>query len=328
MAREDPRVDRTTGPARHGSRLARAGAALLAAVALAALTLAACAPRATPVTTNDAPLTPGVVGDARPALPRSAGCDTSSATASPDRVVVAGSGANLPGARSIQAQHAGHATSCIVFHGRTNDAAQVRRYVGLDAALSDAVVVYPRALPVAPGVFAWAAPGDPPDRQRDFALVGALIRAFGDAHCLEPRSGVRRRSLAGRVLRERRRVSPRRPGPGGGVGRRRASTRRVRRGAAALLVHHPDDRLVPLGEGAAARDAFRDANALGAVPAAPVADGPLARLRCVRHGAADTLDPVVWCARDDATTPSGGYDPHTWPVGAAAAIGAFFTSLP
>jgi polyhydroxybutyrate depolymerase len=215
----------------------------------------------------------------------------------------------------------------IAFHGRTNDAAQVRRYFGLDEALPESIVVYPRALAAGPGAFAWSDPGDPPDRPRDLAFVGALVDAVGQARCVDLdrvfvvghslgayfandvacRLGDRIRavaSVAGGVQGE------------GCVG-----------GAAALLVHHPDDGLVRIGEGAAARDAFRDSNGLATAPGVPVADGPLARLRCARHGDAAAADPVVWCPRDDATTPRGR-DPHTWPSGTAEAIGAFFAGLP
>lgn len=216
----------------------------------------------------------------------------------------------------------------LAFHGRTNDAAQAQRYFGLDAALPGAIVVYPRALRAAPGTFAWAAPGDPPDRQRDFALVDALIDAFGDAYCVDlDRVFVVGHSLGGYfandvACRRGDRIRAVASVAGGLQGDRCVG------GAAALLVHHPDDRQVRVSEGARARDAFRSANGLGAVPAVAIADGPLARLRCARYGDAGTADPVVWCTRDDATTPPGGYDPHTWPLGAAAAIGAFFASLP
>ena len=98
-------------------------------------------------------------------------------------------------------------------------------------------------------------------------------------------------------------------------------------GAAALLVHHPGDRLVRVSEGLAARDAFRSANVLGREPAGAVLDAPFAPLGCGRFGDASAADPVVWCERDDATTPRG-LDPHPWPTGTAAAIGAFFAGLP
>lgn len=289
------------------------GLVVLAAFALAA----ACAPRAAPVASTEA----------RPAPRHSAGCDPASATASPDRVIVAGTErtflARVPSGPSSMPRDL-----VLAFHGRTNDAAQVRRYFGLDAALPSAVIVYPHALPVTPGAYAWGAPGDPPERQRDFALVDALIAALGGAHCLDlDRVFVVGHSLGAYFandvacyLGDRVRAVASVAGGMQGDG--------CVGGTAALLVHHRDDRLVPVSEGVAARDAFRSANGLGAVPAAPVTADPLARLRCARHGAPGATDPVVWCARDDATTPRSGYDPHTWPVGAAAAIGAFFASLP
>lgn len=216
----------------------------------------------------------------------------------------------------------------LAFHGRTNDAARVRRYFGLDEVLPDAIIVYPRALTNGPGTFAWAAPGDPPDRLRDFALVDALIDAVGRTACVDlGRVFVVGHSLGayfandvacsmGGRIRAVASVAGGLQGDGC-VG-----------GAAALLVHHPDDRLVGIAAGVAARDSFRLANGLSTVPAMPEVAGPLARLRCERHGDANAANPVVWCPRDDATTPRGGYDNHTWPVGAAAAIGAFFTNLP
>jgi len=303
--------------------LARTGVALLAALALAT----ACAPSATPIATNDAPRAPLVALEASAVRRLSTGCDVTPATALPDRVVVAGTEraflARVPSGPSSLPRDL-----VIAFHGRTSDAAQARRYFGLDVMLPDAVVVYPRALPVAPGAFAWAAPGDPPDRQRDFALVDALISAFSGAHCLDlDRVFVVGHSLGAYFANDvacylGNRVRAVASIAGGLQGDRCVG------GTAALLIHHPDDRLVPVTEGSAARDAFVDANALGDAPVAAVTTGALARLRCTRHGAAGAAYPVVWCARDAATTPRGGYGPHTWPVGAAAAIGAFFASLP
>ncbi len=302
-----------TEPQRRGRRGSRTLLVVIAAFALAA----ACAPRTTPVASTEAPT----------AVRRSTGCDAASATTRPDRVVVAGTErsflARVPSGPTAVARDL-----VLVFHGRTNDAAQLRRYVGLDAALPAAIVVYPRALPAGPGAFAWSDPGDPPDRLRDFTLVDALIAAFGDAHCVDlDRVFVVGHSLGayfanGVACRMGDRIRAVASVAGGLQGDACIG------GAAALLVHHPDDRLVRVREGAAARDAFRSANGLGAAPAAPIADGPLGRLRCARYGDARTADPVVWCERDDATTPRGGFDPHTWPIGAEAAIGAFFAALP
>jgi polyhydroxybutyrate depolymerase len=213
----------------------------------------------------------------------------------------------------------------IAFHGRTNDAARARRYFRLDAALPDAVIVYPRALPAGAGTFAWSAPGDPADRLRDFALVEAIIEAFGRAHCIDlDRVFVVGHSLGASFAND---VACR-------LGDRIRAVASVAGGiqggpcpapTAALIVHHPDDPLVPLSSGERVRDAFRVANELATGPAAPAEHPALVRLRCVRYD--DVEHPVVWCRHDDATAPGGRYDPHTWPDGAADAIAAFFSGL-
>jgi polyhydroxybutyrate depolymerase len=99
-------------------------------------------------------------------------------------------------------------------------------------------------------------------------------------------------------------------------------------GTAALILHHPDDPLVPISEGERVRDAFLIASDLSASEAGPAEEPALARLGCVRSGDPAAAHPVVWCAHDDATAPGGRHDPHTWPDGAAAAIATFFAGLP
>ncbi|MFO7545970.1 MAG: PHB depolymerase family esterase, partial [Trueperaceae bacterium] len=294
------------------------------AVGLAVL-LAACEPRVvTPVGGDQ--VTPGTTITRLSPACTTLGTTAVAPPALPDRLVVDGRERTYL-ARVPDGAGTGPRDLVIAFHGRTNDAARVRRYFGLDEALSGAIIVYPRAMPNGPGTFAWAAPSDPPDRLRDFAFVDALVDAVGRTWCVDmDRVFVVGHSLgayfandvACRMGDRIRAVAS----VAGGL-----QSNECVGGAAALLVHHPDDRLVRMSAGVEARDAFRLANGLAAVPSVPVADGPLARLRCERHGDSDAVDPVVWCARDDAT-PRGGYDPHTWPVGAAAAIGAFFASLP
>lgn len=215
----------------------------------------------------------------------------------------------------------------IVFHGRTNDAARVRRYFHLDEALPEAVIAYPSALPTGAGTFSWSAPGDPPRGLRDFALVEAIIDAFGRAQCLDlQRVFVVGHSLGASFAND---VACRL----GGRIRAVASVAGGLQGsgcvggAAALLLHHPDDRLVPVSVGEHVRDAFRTANGLAAAPAAPATHPALAALRCVRYGSDDAENPVLWCPHGDATAPGGRYYPHTWPDGAAAAIRAFLANL-
>lgn len=296
----------------------------LAAV-LATLALAACAPRAAPPATEH-PVDPGVTAAVGgPAGRPSPGCAASPAPSPPDRLTVAGVERRFVVRVPVRPTRAPR-DLVLVFHGRTNDADQVRRYAGLDAALPDAIVVYPRALAAGPGAFAWTDPGDPPERLRDFALVVAVIEAVGAVHCVDlDRVFVVGHSLGAYFAND---VACR-------LGDRVRAVASVAGGlqndacvggTAALLVHHSADRLVPIAEGERARDAFLVANGIAGAPAVPAADAPLARLGCARHGDPGAVEPVVWCVRDDATTPPG-LDPHTWPEGAATAIAAFFASL-
>jgi len=316
------------------------------ALALCVALLAACAPRPaagdrdlggpTPGTT---PVGAGAVAVATiahlgtpvadvGATPRpSPGCSLAVPAPVPERLTVAGIErtflTRLPDGPS-DAPH----DLVIAFHGRTNDAARARRYFHLDAALPDAVVVYPRALPAGTGTFAWNDPGDPPAELRDFALVEAIVDAFARGHCLDlDRVFVVGHSLGASFANDVachlgariRAVASVAGGIQGGpcVG-----------GTAALLLHHPDDPLVPIATGERVRDAFLAANGLADAPARPADDPHLARLGCLRSGDDDAPHPVVWCPHDDATAPGGRHDPHTWPDGAAAAIASFFADVP
>jgi polyhydroxybutyrate depolymerase len=252
-------------------------------------------------------------------------CDTAVVHTTPTHVVVGdqerGFLARVPdGVRSTPRD------LVIAFHGRTNDAARARRYFRLDAALPEAIIVYPRARPAAPGSFAWSDPGDAPEGLRDFALVDAIIDAFGAAHCIDlARVFVVGHSLGASFAND---VACR-------LGDRIRAVASVAGGVqggpctdptAALILHHPDDHLVPLSSGERARDAFLAAHGLDAEPASTATHPALARLGCVRYD--DPRHPVVWCLHDDATAPGGRHDPHTWPDGAAEAIAVFFAGLP
>jgi polyhydroxybutyrate depolymerase len=319
---------------RRGHRLAALRAATLL-LTLATTLLLACAPTSAAATGSGRPgsdssasvrsaSTRHPEGSASARL--SEGCATSATTATPHRLTVGGLERRLlvtlpDGDRGVPRD------LVIAFHGRTNDAARVRSYFDLDEALPYAVIVYPQALPGAPGTFAWRAARDAPSAQRDFALVEAIVDAFAAARCLDlGRVFVVGHSLGawfandvacylGARVRAVASVA-------GGISGAACSA-----GTAALLLHHRDDRLVPIAEGERVRAAFLAANGLSATPSAPAEEPELARLRCVRFGDADAPHPVLWCPHDDAISPGGRYDPHTWPAGTAAAIAAFFASL-
>ncbi|MDZ7801899.1 MAG: hypothetical protein U5K81_14060 [Trueperaceae bacterium] len=300
--------------------------AVLVAFTASVLLLVACAPSVSPNDTG-AGTDPAAARREPQAIRSSPGCSLSRPAWPPEQVVV--DGRERPVLARVPTGGDGPPRDLvIVFHGRTNDAARVRRYVDLDRALPEAVIVYPRALPARAGTFAWRNPGDPPGRLRDFALVEAIVETFGGATCIDlERVFVVGHSLGASfandvACRLGQRIRAVASVAGGLQGRDCVG------GAAAMILHHPDDRLVPFSVGERVRDAFRAANGLHATPAVPTRHPALAALRCVRFGEHDAENPVTWCPHDDATGPGGRHYPHTWPDGTAAAIRAFFATLP
>lgn len=296
------------------------------AVVAGALALAAgaCAPRSAPGTgTIESAVPSGGVAEASTAR-RSPGCTALGAAPLPERLVVDGREREVLVTAPVAAS-APH-DLVIAFHGRTNDADQARGYFGLDEAMPGALIVYPRALPAAPGSFAWRDPGDPVGAQRDVALVDAIVAAMGAAHCIDlDRVFVVGHSLGAffandLACQHAGRVRAVASVAGGVTGDGCVGA------TAALLLHHPDDRLVPISEGAHARDTFLAANTLP-LRAARTEPASLGGLRCDRYGDGDAAHPVLWCLHGTAAAATAG-DPHGWPEATAAAIAAFFDALP
>ncbi|MEX2540825.1 MAG: hypothetical protein WD314_03420 [Trueperaceae bacterium] len=212
----------------------------------------------------------------------------------------------------------------VAFHGRTNPNSQVRGYFDLDEALPEAIILYPSALAMEGG-YRWSDPGDLPAELRDYALLDALLVAFGSELCLDlDRIFVVGHSLgasfANSVACHRGQVVRAVASVAGGIDAANCDG-----GAAALVIHHPEDRLVPIREGERARDAFLAANDLPPEPL-PASEPELLALGCVRYGP-DSPDPVIWCEHEDATTFGGRYYPHNWPDAAPLAIARFFRDL-
>ena len=216
----------------------------------------------------------------------------------------------------------------VAFHGRTSPAREVQAYYDLEPhatkTLGPTVFVYPVALTQQDGTFGWWNLGDAPDALRDFALFGALIERLSADACIDTdhifavghslggsfvnalgchRAGVLRAvaSLGGG------------PGPGLCEGK-----------VAALVLHNPDDRLVPFALGVAARDQFLAQNGL---LGPPIKVEPRS-LNCERYGAADVQNPVVWCPHTQDYSYGGRYYPHNWPDETGAAVMRFFAALP
>lgn len=216
----------------------------------------------------------------------------------------------------------------VAFHGRTNPPERVRGYYDLeDHVRRPTLFVYPRGLPAEPGTRGWWDPGDPASDLRDYALLEAVVSRFSELDCVDRdrvfavghslgASFVNSLGCArGGILRGIATVA-------GGI-----EGSRCRGEAAALLVHHPDDRLVPFALGEAARDRLIAANGLDwdlPTPLRTIAPPP--GFCCERRGDW-TGNPVVWCRHTLDQTRSGRVYPHQWPQGTGALIMAFFAAL-
>lgn len=199
------------------------------------------------------------------------------------------------------------------FHGRTNSAAQVRDYFGLEVAALPAILVYPVGRLEASGRFTWSDPG--------IALFDILLERLAARYCVD-RAAVFvvghslgasfANSLAcARADRIRGVASV----AGGIDGGHCAGT------VAALLLHNPLDEAVPVTEGLRARSAL-----LGRRPAVgpPLAlEGGFA---CAQDRAG--ADPLLWCLHHESLNRRGRFYPHQWPTDAGATIMAFFADLP
>lgn len=261
----------------------------------------------------------------QPALGRtpSPGCDA--ATRRPLAAVVDPSGQRRdaivvtpPGYRPDEP-----AALVIAFHGRTNDNARLRSYVGLEAAArTPTVFAYPAGRRDRAGRFTWTDADDHPDQLRDAAFFDGLLATLAGAYCVDlDRVFVTGHSLGASFANSLACLEPRRiravaTVAGGIVPRRCAGP------VAALLLHNPADRDVPIAEGVRARDAFMLDRPEPAEPPA-VQLGPYA---CLQYRAGPA--PVVWCPYHDSTNARGRFYPHQWPPGAADAIMEFFQGFP
>lgn len=253
---------------------------------------------------------------------RSSGCGLAPPAVPPDSVEVAGTRRSL-----IVAVPEGYAPErahrlVLAFHGRTNPAERVRRYYGLEGTDAEGVeaggtiFVYPRALRQEDGTFIWRLP-------EDLALFDAIVDQFARRYCIAMNqifavghslgaSFVNDLACArGRVLRGVATVA-------GGISAADCAGQ-----VAALLLHNPEDRLVPISEGRAALKTLLAQNGLSGEPA-KWRLGPFA---CKRFGARGDRNPVLWCLYDDSRTGRGRYYPHQWPEGAAEAVMRFFAAL-
>ncbi|HET8729293.1 MAG TPA: alpha/beta hydrolase-fold protein [Alphaproteobacteria bacterium] len=210
----------------------------------------------------------------------------------------------------------------VAFHGRTNDNARVRRYYGLEEDGDAAIFAYPAGLRDDSGRFTWADPGDPGEDLRDYALFDRLLADLGARYCVDLDAVfVVGHSLGASFANDLACARGHRiravASVAGGISQEDCRDR-----VAALLLHNPDDRLVPVGEGRRARDVFLAENGFDGPPPQP---SQIAGFACRRYGGGG--HPVLWCPHDHDLTPQGRRYPHQWPPDAGAAIMAFFRQV-
>lgn len=209
------------------------------------------------------------------------------------------------------------------FHGRTNTNAQARAYFGIEAALPEAIVVYPSGIWQGGG-FTYADAGDPPGALRDYALVDEILRLTRQYYCVDSRQVYAVGHSLGAWFATS--LACARAGTvravvalAGGMAVSNCPT-----GVAAMILHNPNDRLVPVAQGYKARDTLVALN--GAVTSPQAAENDSLRaLRCERY--AHALNPVMWCPHDINYSYNGNYYPHTWPNEMGSAIATFFHML-
>jgi polyhydroxybutyrate depolymerase len=204
------------------------------------------------------------------------------------------------------------------FHGRTSDNAQVQRYYDLDSEPSNTIFVYPAGLSDGGG-FTWANAENAVDTQ----LFDDLLNTYASNYCVDLSKvyvvghslGASYTTSLGCLRGDRIRAVA---ALGGGISASECVGK-----VAAMILHNPEDNLVPLSEGERARDVFLAQNAL---PLEPVPTEP-SEFNCTRYGSEETLYPVVWCLQPFSDSYNGEFYPHTWPQGAGSAIMEFFAKL-
>ena len=211
------------------------------------------------------------------------------------------------------------------FHGRTTPNKRVRMYYRIEQNSNrPTIFVYPAGLIAADGKYSWYTSKDPRDRLRDFTLFDALLEQFSSKYCIDldqvfavghSLGASFANSLGcarGSVIR----------GVGTVAGRIWESE--CSGPAAAIIMHNPEDDLVPVSRGLKARDHALAQNGLEP-PSRPCEPRDL---NCECYGPPETQDPVIWCPHTEDHNRRGSFYPHLWPKEAGRAIMGFFDSLP
>ncbi len=200
------------------------------------------------------------------------------------------------------------------FHGRTNDNARLRGYLGLEqAAATPTIFVYPAARRERGG-FTWAAPdGHGPD----LALFDQLSAALERSYCID-RSRVflvghsLGASFANNLACARAEAVAGLATVAGGIGLEHCTGR-----VPALLLHNARDDLVPLAQGAHARDVLFGSELAASWPVSETVEN----FACQRSDHGPTM---LWCLHHQDYNRAGRFYPHQWPEGASQLIMSLF----
>jgi polyhydroxybutyrate depolymerase len=211
------------------------------------------------------------------------------------------------------------------FHGRTTPNTRVRRYYRIEEnSKKPTIFVYPAGLIAGDGKYSWYESSNPRDQLRDFAFFDVLLETFSADYCIDldqifavghSLGAGFANSLGcarGSVIR------------GVGTVAGRIWDIKCSGPAAAMIMHNPNDDLVPVSRGLKARDWALTQNGLKP-PARPCEPRDL---NCECYGPPGTPNPVAWCPHTQDLNRRGKFYPHLWPKEAGAAIMAFFDSLP
>ncbi len=254
----------------------------------------------------------------------SSGCYTRTPARPPEQLVVNGVPRTL--IASVPEPSDDPYTLVVAFHGRTGTAAEVRDYYNLETRgpLQNAIILYPNGR-LRDGEAPWADPGNPANALRDYAFFEAMVEVYGSSYCLDTdHVYVVGHSLGGWFANQLACAKPEQVRAVASLGGSLSSN--VCNGpVAAMVLHHPNDRLVPVSLGEEVRDIYLDQNGLGGVPSA--APSSLDMLNCRRYGPASASHPVFWCPHGIDQS-YGRYYPHNWPEQTGPAVMAFFASLP
>ena len=211
------------------------------------------------------------------------------------------------------------------FHGRTTPNTRVRKYYRIEQnSKVPTIFVYPAGLIAADGKYSWYERSDPRGQLRDFAFFDALLEAFSADYCIDldqifavghSLGASFANSLGcarGSVIR------------GVGTVAGRIWDIKCSGPAAAIIMHNPNDDLVPVSRGLKARDWALAQN--GLKPPSRACEPR--NLNCECYGPPETPNPVVWCPHTEDHNRRGRFYPHLWPKEAGAVIMEFFDSLP